>query len=112
MQHCSGRNLRDTSAQEASHGWRLVRISSSHHIFAKVGRRPSLELPEVYGDGNSADESVEQVREALTAVIAYMIESGQTPPAPADEQLRDKQVNIRLTEAEQRRLRAAARARG
>jgi predicted RNase H-like HicB family nuclease len=72
----------------------------------------SLEMPSVYNDGQTADECVEAVREALTAAVAYLLESGQTPPTPAKDQLRNKQVNIRVTEAEQRRLKEAARSHG
>ena len=72
----------------------------------------SLELPNVYADAKTADACVEAVREALTATVAYLIESGKTPPVPAGQQVRDKQVNIRLTEAEQRRLKEAAKASG
>ena len=72
----------------------------------------ALEMPGVYNDGATADACVRAVREALTAAVAYLIEKGQTPPSPADEQVRDKQVNIRVTEVEQRRLREAAKAHG
>lgn len=72
----------------------------------------SLEMPGVFADGETPDKCVEEVREALTFAVAHLIEMGETPPAPADEQVRNKQVNIRLTEAEQARLREAAKARG
>ena len=36
----------------------------------------SLEMPWVYNDGKTADACVEAVREALTAAVAYLIESG------------------------------------
>lgn len=72
----------------------------------------SLEMPNVYGDGRTADRCVNNLREALTVAVAYLLESGQAPPAPADEQVRDKQINVRLTDTEQRRLREAAKARG
>ena len=72
----------------------------------------ALEMPKVYADGATADACVRNVREALIAAVAYLLEKGDVPPAPADEQVRNKQVNIRVSEAEQRRLRAAALARG
>jgi predicted RNase H-like HicB family nuclease len=72
----------------------------------------SLEMPGVYNDGKSADDCVKAVRESLTIAVAYLIEKRKTPPIPADEQVRNKQVNIRVTEAEQRRLKEAALARG
>jgi hypothetical protein len=55
---------------------------------------------------------VKAVREALTAAVAYLIESGREPPAPAAEQARTRRINVRLTEAEQRRLKEAAKAAG
>src|SRR5439155_21000150 len=36
----SERRFADVRRQLEEHGWRLVRISGSHHIFAKEGRRP------------------------------------------------------------------------
>lgn len=72
----------------------------------------SLEMPYVYNDGLTADKCVQAVREALTVAVAFLLESGRVPPVPAKEQVRNKQVNIRLTEAEQRRLKEAAKARG
>lgn len=72
----------------------------------------SLELPNVYADAKTADECVAAVREALTGAVAYLIESHQVPPAPAAEQIRNRQMNVRLTEAEQLRLKEAARAGG
>jgi predicted RNase H-like HicB family nuclease len=72
----------------------------------------SLEMPGVYNDGKTPDECVKSVRESLTIAVAYLIEKGKIPPLPEDEQVRNKQVNIRVTEAEQRRLREAALARG
>jgi predicted RNase H-like HicB family nuclease len=72
----------------------------------------SLEMPGVFGDGRTADECVKTVREALSVGVAYMLEIGEAPPMPADQQVRNKQVNIRLTEAEQIRLKEAATAQG
>jgi predicted RNase H-like HicB family nuclease len=72
----------------------------------------SLEMPGAMGDGRTPDACVKHVREALVVGVAYLIETGQTPPVPADEQIRNKQINIRVTEAEQRRLKEAAAAKG
>lgn len=72
----------------------------------------SLEMPNVYADGLTADVCVDNVREAIAGAVAYLIEIGKTPPLPPEEQTRNKQVNIRVTEAEQRKLRAAAVANG
>src|SRR3954469_12815342 len=72
----------------------------------------ALEMPLVFGDGTSADVCVASVRESLTVAVAHILEKGEEPPVPADEQQRNKQINIRVTEAEQRRIREAATARG
>jgi predicted RNase H-like HicB family nuclease len=72
----------------------------------------ALEMPYALGDGKSADECVKSVIESLTIAVAHLLEQKKTPPAPADQQQRSKQVNIRLTEAEQRRLKELALAHG
>ena len=95
-------------AREIARKYRIILELDDQHGY--VGT--SLEMPGVFSDGKNADACVESVREALTAAVAYLIEKGETPPAPADEQIRNKQVNIRVTEAEQRQLREAATARG
>ena len=71
-----------------------------------------LELPDVYGDGPTADECVSETREALTTAVASMIEAGERPPAPAVEGKRILQVNVRLTADEKLRLEEAARQHG
>lgn len=72
----------------------------------------SLEMPGAMGDGRTADACVKHVREALVVGVAYLLESGQAPPVSAGEQIRNKQINIRVTESEQRRLKEAAAAKG
>jgi predicted RNase H-like HicB family nuclease len=71
-----------------------------------------LEMPLVMGDGKTADACVKNVRDALAATIAYMLEEGQSPPAPASEQTRTQQVNIRLTGAERTILEQTAHRKG
>src|SRR5690349_3060952 len=72
----------------------------------------SLEMPGVFADGKAPDGCGTEVREELAAAVAYVMAPGETPPVPASEQVRDRQVNIRVTEAEQLRLREAAKAQG
>ena len=43
-----------------------------------------LELPGVMADGKTPDECVKNAREAMTAVVAHLLELGETPPAPAN----------------------------
>jgi predicted RNase H-like HicB family nuclease len=71
-----------------------------------------LELPNVFGDGTSAEECVKSTREALSSAVAFLLESGKTPPAPAQQGLRTQQVNIRLTAEERVLLEARAHNRG
>lgn len=71
-----------------------------------------LELPNVFGDGETADECVKSTREALTAAVAFLLETGKTPPAPAQQGLRTQQVNVRLTAEEKALLESRAHNRG
>jgi predicted RNase H-like HicB family nuclease len=72
----------------------------------------SIELPHCYGDGKTPDECVADTREAIIAVVGYMLEEGQVPPAPAREERRNQQINIRLTAEEKLLLEDAARRQG
>jgi len=71
-----------------------------------------LELPLVMGNGKTADECVKSVREALQVTLAYMLEKGEKPPAPASDQTRSVQVNIRLTASEKNSLEQVAHRKG
>jgi len=71
-----------------------------------------LELPLVMDDGKTPDECIRKTREAFVAAVATMLETGHIPPAPATEQRRQEQVNIRLTAEEKLLLEEAARAKG
>lgn len=71
-----------------------------------------LEMPYVMNDGRTPDQCVKATREALTAAVAYLLESGKAPPPPASEQTRNEQINIRVTSEEKMLLAEAARSRG
>lgn len=88
-------------------GYQLV-LQSEDGMY--LGR--GLELPGVMADGATPDACVEATRKALTVAVAYMIEAGQVPPAPAKEQKRTEQVNVRLTVEERATLEAAANRHG
>lgn len=60
----------------------------------------SVELPNVYADGKTADDCYEALQEALTIAVATMLECGQRPPVPASAKKRTLQVNVRLTPEE------------
>ena len=71
-----------------------------------------LELPNVFGDGPTPAECIDNTREALTAAVAYMLEQGQAPPTPAKQGKRTTQVNVRLTAEEKVILESSARRKG
>ncbi len=63
-----------------------------------------LELPDAHEDGATPEECIRKTRDMFVSVVAFMLEEGQVPPAPASEGIRDQQVNIRLTTEEKLRL--------
>ena len=71
-----------------------------------------IEMPLVFGDGKTPDACVRDTRAAMIAVVAYMLESGQVPPASMSENRRDQQLNVRLTLEEKLALEEAARQNG
>jgi predicted RNase H-like HicB family nuclease len=72
----------------------------------------AVEMPNVMNDGATPDECVKATREILTTAIAYLLETGQAPPAPASERKRTEQINVRLTSEEKLMLEEAARSKG
>ncbi len=71
-----------------------------------------LELPGAHGDGKTPQAAVADTREAMTGVVAYMLEEGEEPPAPAREGNRSVQINIRVTPEEKAVLENKSRAKG
>jgi predicted RNase H-like HicB family nuclease len=71
-----------------------------------------VELPGTGDDGKTPAECLTKTRRALVATVAYLLESGQTPPAPAHEGTRDQQLNIRLSSQEKLLLETRARQSG
>ena len=71
-----------------------------------------LELPNVHGDGKTANQCIEDTREALTGAVAYLLEEGQRPPSPAQEGTRTAQVKVRLTAEEKALLETTAKRKG
>jgi predicted RNase H-like HicB family nuclease len=94
-------------AQEIAGGYQIIIQFEDGEYYGR-----GLELPYVMNDGKTPDDCVKATREALTTAVAYLLEKGETPPAPASEQKRSEQVNIRLTAEEKLLLEEAARARG
>lgn len=75
-----------------------------------IGR--ALEWPECVGIGKTPDACVRETRELLASAAATMIEQGDTPPMPSSQQLRQEQINIRVTAEEKLLLEEAARSKG
>jgi len=71
-----------------------------------------LELAGARGDGATPEAAVADTREALVTMVAYMLEAGERPPAPAQEGRRTEQVNIRLTAEERLHLEGRSQAQG
>jgi predicted RNase H-like HicB family nuclease len=71
-----------------------------------------LELPNIQADGETVNQCVKNTREALAGWVAYLLEEGQRPPAPASEGTRTTQVNVRLTAEEKALLAATAASKG
>jgi predicted RNase H-like HicB family nuclease len=71
-----------------------------------------LELPGALGDGKTPDQCVASTQAGMESVAAFMLESGQTPPAPAAEGNRKIQLNIRVTTEEKLLFEQAVRSSG
>lgn len=69
-------------------------------------------MPTVMNHGKSPDACVRATRDILITAVAFMLESGQTPPSPASENKRTEQINVRLTPEEKLLLEETARSKG
>ena len=94
-------------AREIARQYQVIVSCEEGHWYGR-----GLELPHVFGDGKTANQCIENTREALTGVVAYLLEEGQRPPAPAREGARTQQVNIRLTSEEKLLFETAAKRKG
>lgn len=83
-------------------------------LFQEEGRwyGRGLELPHVFGDGKTAHQCIADTREALAGAVAFLLEEGKRPPAPAREGNRTAQINIRLTAEERALLETTSRRKG
>ncbi|MDD5327277.1 MAG: type II toxin-antitoxin system HicB family antitoxin [Phycisphaerae bacterium] len=71
-----------------------------------------LEMPNVFGDGKTPDECIQNTKEGLISVVAHLLEQGEVVPSPACEGNRTEQVNVRLTKEEKIILNASAKSQG
>ena len=96
-------------AREIASHYQIIIWSESGEYYGQ-----GLELPTTYGDGRTPDECVANVREALEATVAYLLEKGRIPPTPAmlSDAGRTEEINVRVSAEEKIRLEGLARARG
>ncbi len=94
-------------AREIADGYHLILHFEDDDFYGRA-----LEMPNVMNDGKTPDECVENTRDILTTVIAYLMEKGEPVPAPAGESKRTEQVNIRVTPEEKLLLEETARQKG
>ena len=71
-----------------------------------------LELPGTMDDGTTPEECIANVTDAMVGTVAYMLEQGETPPAPASRKGRTVQVNVRMTAEEKLQIEEAAKESG
>jgi predicted RNase H-like HicB family nuclease len=95
------------NAREIASHYRMMIWSENRKFYGR-----GIELPMVMSGGKTADECIQNTREALEVAVAYMLEEGENPPAPASEEARSEQVNIRLTVSEKTLLEETARRKG
>lgn len=94
-------------AQQVAADYQVIVQSENGHWYGR-----GLEMPHVFGDGKTAEACVEDTLSALTAAVAFLIESGQSPPPPTREGRRTQQVNVRLTAEEKVVLETTAKRKG
>jgi len=94
-------------AREIADAYQIILHQEGGEYFGRA-----LELPNVMNDGATPDACVKATRDILATAIAYLLETGQVPPAPAAEKKRTEQINVRLTAEEKLMLEEAARSRG
>ena len=94
-------------AKEIAERYQIIIQEEDGEFFGR-----GLELPLVMNDGKTPADCIKATRQSLTSAIAYLLESGKTPPAPASENRRSEQINIRLTPEERVVLEEAARRKG
>ena len=87
--------------------YQVVLHSEAGHWYGR-----GLELPNVFGDGASADACIADTRDGLCGAAALLLERGQRPPSPARQGTRTQQVNVRLTAEEKAVLEATAKNKG
>lgn len=88
------------------------RYTVEHDADEGVYMGSSIEMPYVLADGPTPAECLAATIEAHTAAVATLLEGDETPPPPASEGKRDRQLNVRLSAHEKHALEAAAQREG
>ncbi|MHB1156315.1 MAG: type II toxin-antitoxin system HicB family antitoxin [Phycisphaerales bacterium] len=94
-------------AKELAEKYRIVLSWEDREYYGAA-----LEMPLVMADGKTPDECVTNTREAIVAVLAFMLEEGEEVPAGGGELKREEQVNVRLTMPEKLQIENASRREG
>ena len=94
-------------AREIAEQYRIILRREDGSYFGEA-----LELPGTMNDGKTPDECMKNTIEIITTAIATLMENGQIPPLPASDNIREEQVNVRLTKLEKMTFEEAARSRG
>ncbi len=95
------------TAQKVAQQYQVILTCEDGHWYGR-----GLELPNVFGDGNTVGQCVASTREALAGCVAHLLEEGETPPTAAREGTRTQQVNVRLTAEEKLLLETTAKRKG
>lgn len=72
----------------------------------------AMEYPEAIGVGESEVDAIDAARQSAEIGVCVMLEEGQRPPAPAREQIRTQQINVRVTPEEKAFLETRSREKG
>jgi predicted RNase H-like HicB family nuclease len=92
-----------------------TRVAQEYQVTVRFDREEGawigrcVELPLCIGVGKNPTECVRATREVMITAAASMIEAGERLPAPASDEQRTEQVNLRLTPSEKYRIEDAAR---
>ena len=94
-------------AHESAEQYRIILRREDGIYFGEA-----LELPGTMNDGKTPAECLKNTIEMIATAIATLMENGQIPPLPASDNIREEQVNVRLTKLEKMTFEEAARSRG
>jgi len=94
-------------ARQIAEQYRIIVRREGDEYFGQA-----MEMPGAMNHGKTTAECVDNTIDIVTTTIAVMLERGEIPPLPASDELREEQVNVRLTKLEKLTFEEAARSRG